>query len=270
MPTDTGRASEVVPALDTFALMGAAADHEALYTLVGGLKPMSTGIWAGSFAVDDPELADLRGVRAALAPLRNDVWYADVQVFEIIHDGQRSVHAFVVHRAALARMIERLEEFWSPWGITVCTHPSEVVAVVDRMPEADRWRGYGYLFGYPADAVNFFVEAGLSAKDGREVGPGKDRQFVQIPTYAAKTGRFTYAVRLDHSSTAADEAIAREANRIRAAYTRRKRRMQDARSMIAELRRLNRRFESSAVSVAEARDTQHAREGVMDAVLDTR
>ena len=268
--TETDRAFEVVSAFDTFDLLREAADHEALYTMVAGLKPMSTGIWRGSFTVDDPDLGDLRHVRAALAPLRNDIWYADVQVFDNIHDGERSVHAFVVHRAAMIHMIEQHEEFWSPWGITLCTHPSEVVAVVDRMPKADRWRGYGYLFGYPADAVDFFVEAGLASEDGGEVGPGKDRQFIQIPTYAEETGRFTYAVPLDHVSTAADEAIASEANRILGAYTERKARMRDTRSMIVELRRLNQRFESRAISVAEIRDTQHAREGVMDAVLDTR
>jgi len=147
---ETSLASEARHTIDTFALLVEAADHEALYTLVGGLKPMSTGIWRGSFVVADPALAELRGVRAALAPLRNDIWYADVQVFENIHDGERAAHAFVVHRRAFSRMIDRYAEFWSPWGITPCTNPSEVVAVVDRMPRADRWWGYGYLFGYPS------------------------------------------------------------------------------------------------------------------------
>lgn len=243
--TEADRASGVVSAIDTLALLREAADHEALYTLVGGLKPMSTGIWRGSFTIDDPDLAELRGVRAALSPLRNDIWYADVQVFDNIHDGERSVHAFVVHSVAMARMIERYEAFWSPWGIAPCTHPSEVVAVVDRMPKADRWRGYGYLFGFPADAVDFFVRAGLAAEDGRAIGAGRDRRFIQIPTHAGETGRFTYAVPLDHVPTAGDDALAAEASRILAAYTERTGRMRDTRSMVAELRRLNRRFDDA-------------------------
>ena len=247
---ETGRASEVVSSLDTFDLLREAADHEALYTLVGGLKPMSTGIWRGSFTVDNPDLDELHSVRAALVPLRNDTWYADVQVFDSVHDGERSVHAFVVHRGSFANTIERYEVFWSPWGITPCTHPSEVVAVVDRMPKADRWRGFGYLFGYPADAVDFFVEAGLAAEDGREIGPGKDRRFIQIPTFVAETGRFTYAVPLNHVPSAADEALASEAGRILAAYTDRRGRMRDSRSMMTELRRLNRRFENRATTDA--------------------
>ncbi len=260
LPACTGSASEVGSPLHTFALLGEAADHEALYTLVGGLKPMSTGFWGSTFAVDDPDLADLRCARAALAPLCNDVWYADVQVFDDIYDGERSVHAYVVHRAAMARMIERYEEFWNQWGITCCTHPSEVVAVVDRMPKADRWRGYGHLFGYPKHAVDFFVESGLLLENDRDVGPGQDRQFVQIPTHAAEMGRFTYAVPLDHVSTAADNAIASKANCILAAYTERKGRMRDARSMIAELRTLNQRFESMILSVADVRGPQSVAE----------
>lgn len=251
-------------------LLVKALDYEALYTLAGGLKPMSTGIWRGSFTVDEPELSELRSVRAALAPLRNDLWYADVQVFNNIHEGERSVHAFVVHRGALSRMIERFNPFWSPWGITLCTHPSEVVAIVDRMPRADRWRGYGYLFGYPADAVDFFVEAGLAAEDDREIGPGKDRRFIQIPTFAAETGRFTYAVPVDHVPTAADEALAREASRILAAYSERRGRMRDTRAMTTELHRLNSRFESAAIAAAAIRDTHQLREEVTDAVLDAR
>jgi hypothetical protein len=237
---------QIASAIDAFSLLREAADHEALYTLAGGLKPMSTGVWRGSFVVEEPDLDDLRSVRAALAPLRNDIWYADVQVFDNIHDGERSAHAFVVHRGAMARMIERFSAFWSPWGITACTHPSEVVAVVDRMPKADRWRGYGYLFGYPSEAVDFFIDAGLAAEDGREVGPGKDREFVQIPTYAAETGRFTYAVPLDHVPTPADKALMNEARRILAAYTQRRDRMFDTRSMTEQLRCLNSQFGSAA------------------------
>ncbi len=241
--SETNCDSDAVSAIDTFALLREAADHEALYTLAGGLKPMSTGIWRGAFEVDAPDLAELRCVRAQLTPLCNDIWYADVQVFDNIHDGERSVHAFVVHLASFARMIERHERFWSPWGITPCTHPSVVVAVVDRMPKADRWRAYGYLFGYPNDAVDFFVEAGLAAEDNGDVGPGKDRRFTQIPTYAAETGRFTYAVPLNHIPTPADETLAAEANRILAAYAERRSRMRDAGRTITELRRLNRQFE---------------------------
>ena len=229
--------------VDQFDLIRNAADQEALYTLAGGLKPMSSGIWQGSFELDAPDLTELRDVRRALAPLCNDVWYADVQIFKNTNDGERQVQAFVVHRESLARMIERHKTFWNPQGITPCTHPAEIVAIVDRMPRADRWRGYGYLFGYPDHAVDFFVEAGLALDDGREVGPGKDREFIQIPTQVADSGRFTYAVPPGHVPIQADQALAENAGLILTAYEQRRHRLVDVDDTVKALLQLNRQFE---------------------------
>ncbi len=246
------------PVVEPRQLLFAATDHEALYTLAGGLKPMSTGIWQGDFEVDDPDLAELQAVRQALSPLRNDVWYSDIQVFDKVYDGNRTAHAFVVHRTALARMIERHDRFWGPWGITPSTHPAEIVAVVDRMPRKDRWRGYGYLFGYPDDAVDFFVEAGLAAEDGREIGPGKDREFVQIPTYAAPSGHFTYAIPMDHAETVADRALAEHATAILAAYVQTRPDLIDGEDVVRAMRRLEARFEP--VVSADERLRSHSEE----------
>ena len=235
-------------AVDRFELIRDAADEEALYTLAGGLKPMSSGIWQGTIDVENPDLTELRDVRRALGHLRNDVWYADVQVFNKADDGERWAQAFVIHRDALARMIERLAPFWSAWGITPCTHPAEIVAIVDRMPKADRWRGYGHLFGYPDDAVDFFVEAGLAITDESEVGPGKDREFIQIPTHVADSGQFTYAVPLDHAPTSADRRLAECAELILTAYEERRPRMTDVDDTVELLLRLNDRFEHLTIT----------------------
>ena len=164
-------------------------------------------------------------------------------------------------------MIERLQPFWSPWGITPCTHPAEVVTIVDRMPRADRWRGYGHLFGYPDDAVDFFVEAGLANDDGREVGPGKDREFVQIPTHVAESGRFTYAVPMDHEPTDADRALAERAALILAAYEQRRHHLRDADDTVEMLLRLNERFEQLLMT-----ERSHAQDAmvVTPAALSTK
>ena len=115
---------------------------------------------------------------------------------------------------------------------------------VDRLPREDRWRAYGYLYGYPDAAVDFFVEAGRAAGDGREVGPGKDRQFTQIPTFAAATGAFTYAVPLGHKPSEEDQALADQAALILEAYTRLRSLMGDITSTMAGLEQLNLQFES--------------------------
>ena len=89
-------------AVDPLQLVHAAADHEGLYTLAGGLKPMSSGFWRGSFDVEDPDVSEITAVRASLGVLRNDVWHADVQVFARADEGTRSAHAYVIHRKALS------------------------------------------------------------------------------------------------------------------------------------------------------------------------
>ena len=255
----TAAGAPAVEALLTEARLADALDHQALYTLAGGLKPMSSGFWTARLAVDQANLGEVERVRSALAPLRNDLWYADVQAFAAIRDGERTFHAYVVHREALARMITAHGAFWSAHGISPTTHPAEVIAIVDRLPRGERWRGYGYLFGYPADAVDFFVAAGLAANEsGSETGPGIDRQFVHIPTFAAPTGRFTYAVPLDHEETAADRALAEAARSILSSYTRNRDRVLDPRHLLRELRSLNAQHRAESARAARVRDGSSA------------
>ncbi len=200
-------------------LLRRALDREALYTLVGGLKPMSTGIWHGKIDAAAPDTAEIMRVRRALAPLRSESYYADVQIFATTRDGQRHVEAYVVHRAALAAMITRESSFWSPLGITPCTHPAEVVAIVERLPKSERWRAYGLLFGYPNYAIDFFITANERARaTGADVGPGKDREFYHVPTASAAESQFTWAVPLGHAERDEDRTIRERAAGILAAY----------------------------------------------------
>jgi hypothetical protein len=220
-PTDSRDAPlSTVAERDQFReLLLKALDREALYTLVGGLKPMSTGFWQCKIDVAAADTAEIVRVRRALAPLRNQTYYADVQTFATAHDGKRHIEAYVVHRAALAAMIQRESTFWSPLGITPCTHPAEIVAIVDRLPRADRWRAYGLLFGYPNYAIDFFVEATERAREpGAEVGPGKDREFYHVPTASAVQGQFTWAVPIGHVERDEDRSIRERAAAILAAY----------------------------------------------------
>jgi len=221
-------------------LLLAALDREALYTLLGGLKPMSTGFWQGKIDVAAPDTAQIAHVRRALAPLRSAAYYADVQAFATAHDGQRHVAAYIVHRAALAAMLQREAAFWSPLGIMPCTHPAEIVAIVDRLPRPDRGRAYGLLFGYPNYAIDFFVEATERARTGGgEVGPGKDREFYHIPTASATESQFTWAVPLGHLERDEDRALRARAEAILTAYRRAAPRIAAAHDPLREMQRLN-------------------------------
>jgi hypothetical protein len=192
-------------------LVQTALDREALYTIAGGLKPLSTGFWQGQIDLEAPSVGELMRIRRALEPLNTGDLYADVQAFATTHDGKRHLHAYVAHRPAVAAMIERTQPFWAPHGIAPDTHPAELLAIVDRMPSLDRFRAYGLLFGYPAVAIDFFVEA---AGEQERTGEFVKRQFMQIPTFDSPTGQFVYAVAEDHELTPADDRLREAAARI--------------------------------------------------------
>lgn len=187
------------------AIMLQALDSEALFTLSDGRKPVSEGFWHTQVAQENPDLDDLLATRAALAPWRNETLWADVHVFHEPHDGHRAARAYVVDRAALARLLRVHAAFFAPFGLAPDTHPAEVIAVIERLPVPDRHRGLGLLFGYPAHAIDFFVDAERLRREGGTVPP---RRFVQIPTFVAAQGRFVYAVAESAPEHPADRELA--------------------------------------------------------------
>ncbi len=189
----------------------AALDSEALFTIAGGLKPMSGGFWQTWIDVAAPDLAEVRRVRRALSEWRNDELWADVHVFDQVHEGRRAAVAYVLDRAAVADLLDEHRAFFAPYGLVPDTHPAEVVAVVERMPKLDRHRGQGLLFGYPEHAIDFFVRAETERAPG---GKPSERRFIQIPTFGAATGRFVYAVPADHVEGPADRELAAAAARV--------------------------------------------------------
>ncbi len=166
---------------------------EALYTLAGGLKPVSSSFWRATIAIEKPSLTEVSEARIALKSFEDR--YPDfdtgVMAFANTYEGERYLDAFVAHRSSVSRMIDTYSEFWAPYGVTQEMAPAEVILTVEHMPKLDRFRGYGYLFGYPDYAVDFFVEA-AAHEDGTD--DFVERDFRQIPTIASETGRFTYAV----------------------------------------------------------------------------
>lgn len=193
------------PTPATAALLAKALDGEALFTIAGGLKPVSEGFFSHSIDVAAPDLWPIAEARAALAVWRNDTLWADVHPFHDVHGGKRAVRGYVVHRQALAELLRAQSAFFAPYGLGPDTHPAEVFAAVERMPKLDRHRGFGLLFGYPAHAIEFFLAAEVAQEQG---GPGPKRRFVQIPTFAAPTGRFVYAVAADAPELPADRDLA--------------------------------------------------------------
>lgn len=184
-------------------------DGEGLYTVAGGLKPVSDGFWQARFPAADVTSPEVEAARAALAslPLGPDL-EAGVFVFATPFDGKRSASAFVVHKPALRALVERRGDVFGPLGVTAATPPQAVMEAIDRAPKAARWRAFGLAFGYPDYAVEFFVSAG--EQEGR-TGKFVARDFVQVPTFASDRGRFVYAVPKGHAERDEDRQLKEQA-----------------------------------------------------------
>lgn len=215
-----------------------ALDNEALYTFVGGLKPVSegfttlrweagaetgaaavAGVGAGVGRRPDPA-AKLDDTRRMLRALRcGENIYSDVLVFKSPAGASRVAHAYVANAAALRAKIAERPGFWVGMGVTPWSHPATVQPAIDAADPSDRFRGFGYVFGYPDHAVDFFVAASESEK---ATGAFVKRDFVQVPTFSAARGRFVWAVPKGQGETAADKAVRDAAAPVLEAYRQRR------------------------------------------------
>lgn len=193
-----------------------ALDTEALYTIVGGLKPMSSGFASFKFNVANPDLTGIEQARRMLSVWRcGDEIYADIHHFARIYEGVRHAEGVIFHRSALAATIERHTGFFAPYGLTASAHPIEVLMAIEYSAQGPRWRGQGYMFGFPDAAVDFFVAAGEQQEiTGRMV----ERDFISIPTYSSPTNRFVWAVPKGYVENESDRRLRAEAEAILSEY----------------------------------------------------
>lgn len=130
-------------------------------------------------------------------------------------DSVRSASVAVGHRAAIAAVVARHAAFFAGIGITPDQPLGEMLALVDVAPRADRWRAYGLLFGYPDEAVEFFVTAGIRGDATRAVEPRDFRRFPTWRKFAPPAGStdsltsFVYAVPRGAAWSAGDSTLAR-------------------------------------------------------------
>jgi hypothetical protein len=181
-------------------------DREGLYTLADGLKPISSDVRDLQLRIaptlDTAALATLEQQRRVAAALSCGDIGMTVQVFSATQRARdssevRNTSMVVFNRRALRQLVVRQQTFFALLGVTSSTSPQEMLAAVENAPRALRWRGYGYLFGYPDTAVDFFVTAGV---EGDRTGTLVPRDFRRIETvYKFASGNdslstFVYAV----------------------------------------------------------------------------
>ena len=206
-------------------LLLTALDSEALYTIASDLKPMSSGFYTAQVTVARPELREVEEVRQIL-----DTWKcggeleASVHHFAAVYEGRRPVEGVVFNLGSFRRMLEVRESFFAGYGLSPSADPVEALMAIEYDQTTARLRGYGYFFGYPEYAVDFFAKA---ADDQKASGTLVPRDFRSLPT-ARGERRFVYATPKGHEENDADRALELAAERVFSEYmTRRARHIRD-------------------------------------------
>jgi hypothetical protein len=230
----------------------ALSDGEGLYTVAGGLKPISSDFLNLTVRIQptlDRErldsLARLRDLTARLAC--GDVGLF-VQVFTAPSPGRadtvyRVASVVAYHRAASRRAVERHADFFAMLGITSNADARSVIAAIENADRGPRWRGYGYAFGYPQPAVDFFVEAGLRGDSLSALVPRDFRRIETFRKFPEHQGgpptlaSFVYAVPKGAPESAADRELRERAAPIYAEYVQRRARWVGEANGIIELLR---------------------------------
>jgi len=191
-------------------------DGEGLYTLVGGLKPISSGWFGTRIAVESPQLDGADRARRIAQTFRSgqDI-VASIQPFWRVYEGSRYLDGFIYHRKSVAETVRTHRQLFGFWGLSPHSDPVQVVMAFEVDATPRRSRAYGYLFGYPKHAVDFFVQ---SEQAQRATGKFVERDFISIPTFGAATNRFIYAVPKGHTPNDDDRTLRERADRILAYY----------------------------------------------------
>ena len=195
-------------------------DSEGLYTMVGGMKPMSSGFVSLYFSVDKPDTAKLDELRQVLSALRcGESLRCDLLTFHTPRDGKRYAEGAVFYRPAVSQMACTYADYFAPLGITSHADPLGTALIVEHLEGAPRNRGLGYLYGYPKSAVDFFVVGQEEYAITKKITP---RDFRQIPTFGRESGSFVYAVPKDAPETEEDRQLKAKAGRILTEYKKRR------------------------------------------------
>ncbi|MCD8539863.1 MAG: hypothetical protein LRY55_08925 [Leadbetterella sp.] len=203
------------------SLLAYGLDHEALFTLMDTLKPVSSlkmyrfPLLSSSVSRKDSALIQFREIQKIARDLSNKEIEFVVNPYRRTDSIYKNVQLYAVRKSRLKSVIRQHRDFYARLGITEHSPAETVLSITEYESAYDRWRSYGYLFGYPDYAVDFFVEAGKSEDSTKQF---VKRDFFAIPVYARETGYFTYAIPKGHTPGAIDSLIRHKAGYTLAAY----------------------------------------------------
>jgi hypothetical protein len=200
-----------------------ALDNEGLYTVLGRLKSMSTvkdlrlsiaqkdSSIKGASSVTDINSSDILKLKKYQRVV-NALDFGDLKFimspFKISQNGQRYIQINLYRRSMIDSLINVNQSFYGQFGFVSGTQAEILINTTEHESKYDRFRSYGYLFGYPEHAVNFFVDASIS---NDQTGVFVKRNFFQIPVHSNQKGHFVYAMPLDSKPGLIDSAIYKRA-----------------------------------------------------------
>lgn len=195
-------------------------DSEALYTLIGGLKPMSSGFVSFSIKTAAPDTAKVQQMHRVLSALRCGREVGTYLLpFGKVTNGKRPMEGLLLCRSAVQRTVKEHAAVFAPLGITADTEPIQAALLIERDGSSARHQGLGYLYGYPDYAVEFYVRAMEELRDKGALAP---RERVHIPTFGHKEGKFVYVVPQGHLPNEDDRRLRQQAQRILEDYRQRR------------------------------------------------
>jgi hypothetical protein len=201
-------------------------DSEALYTVIGAVKPMSGGYTTFKLPSDSLDANTIDEARRFLAVFHcgSDL-FATVHHFARLFPGkdtktlERYFDGVVFNRIGLRRTILAHKDFFIPLGLSENAHPMEVLMAIEYLEGPSRFRGLGYLYGYPDYAVDFFVSA---SRQQTFTGVFVPRDFVSNPTFARADRGVVYAIEKGATEREADKQFRAQLAPILEEYKRRR------------------------------------------------
>lgn len=192
------------------SIIAYALDHEAIFTLIDTLKPMSSvqfyqvPVFSTNQQQKDSAVLAISNIQSVINQLSVGDYQFILNPFERADSIYRNMEIYVFRKSRLQSILNSHAAFYNKWGITSTANPATVLAITEYEHKYDRWRSYGYLFGYPDHAVDFFVAAGKCQDSTKEF---VNRDFFAIPVYAGEKGHFTYAVPKGYQTDTQDSTI---------------------------------------------------------------
>ena len=189
-------------------------DSEALYTFVGALKPISVGMHTvrrNSSAKIIPE-QELTQITPALC-------CADIETIlfprQKTFGGASYIDLAVYSKQGVARIVKSQRPFFAGLEIAPETPPLAILEKLETAPPADANRALGYLYGYPAYAVEDFCTRKFGKK--KVSAPS----YFEVPTFS---GKFAYPAPRGEKAHLEDVVLRESARVILAEYKRRRER----------------------------------------------